>query len=152
MKTTLLVFFFATLSVFLQAQETNPNYDQKLAEEMGADDYGMKNYTLVILKTGPNKTMDQASVSKTFAGHMNNINHLVAEGKLIVAGPMGKNEDNIRGIFILDVTDYEEAETLVATDPAVKAGLLEAVLYPWYGSAALPSYLDAADKIWKKKP
>jgi len=40
---------------------------------------------------------------------------------------------------------------LLETDPAIKEGLLEADLYSWYGSAALPLYLDASDKIWKQQ-
>ncbi len=34
----------------------------------------------------------------------------------------------------------------------IKADLLDVELYDWYGSAALPEYLDASDKIWKEKP
>jgi hypothetical protein len=35
------------------------------------------------------------------------------------------------------VTTIEEAKNLVATDPAVKAGIFDMELHPWYGSAAL---------------
>ncbi|MBN2395104.1 MAG: hypothetical protein JXC36_01425, partial [Candidatus Atribacteria bacterium] len=31
---------------------SNPNYDKSLADKLGGDDYGMKSYFLVILKTG----------------------------------------------------------------------------------------------------
>jgi hypothetical protein len=46
----------------------------------------------------------------------------------------------------------DEAKELMQTDPAIKADLLDVELYDWYGSAALPEYLDASDKIWKEKP
>ena len=36
------------------------------------------------------------------------------------------------------------------TDPAVAAKLLDADLFGWYGSAALPLYLPAVEKITKK--
>jgi uncharacterized protein YciI len=130
----------------------NPNYDHELAQKLGADDYGMKSYILVILKTGSNQTTDRDFISKCFRGHMENIGRLVEEGKLIVAGPLGKNDKTYRGIFILDVKTIEEAQSLLQTDMAIKEGLLDAELYPWYGSAALSEYLHASDKIWKLKP
>jgi uncharacterized protein YciI len=130
----------------------NPNYDSELAQQLGADDYGMKSYILVILKTGSNQTTDRDFIGKCFRGHMENINRLVEEGKLIVAGPLGKNDKTYRGIFILDAATLEEAQLILQTDLAIKEGLLDAELYNWYGSAALPEYLPASDKIWKSKP
>lgn len=128
----------------------NPNYDKALAQKLGADDYGMKAYILVILKTGTNQTSDKNVISESFKGHMANINRLVDEGKLIVAGPMGKNDKTYRGIFILkNIATLEEAKEILQTDPAVKAGLLDVELYNWYGSAALPEYLPFSDKVWK---
>jgi uncharacterized protein YciI len=73
----------------------------------------------------------------------------VKEKKLIVAGPMVKNEKSYRGIFILDVSTIEDANLLLETDPAIKAKFLEPELYEWYGSAALPEYLETSDKVWK---
>jgi uncharacterized protein len=132
---------------------TNPNYDRALAEKLGGDDYGMKSYILVILKTGPNTTTDRELISASFRGHLDNINRLVEQGKLIIAGPLGGNEHQYRGIFILnDVGSFEEATELLQTDLAIRNGLLDVALFNWYGSAALPEYLPASDKIWKSKP
>jgi len=132
---------------------SNPNYDKTLAEKLGGDDYGMKSYFFVILKTGANTTTDKELIAKSFRGHMDNINRLVEEGKLIVAGPLGKNENNYRGIFILDnIKSIEEAKELLQTDPAIKNGLLDYEIFTWYGSAALPEYLPFSEKIAKKKP
>ncbi|WP_260392461.1 hypothetical protein [Empedobacter falsenii] len=39
-------------------------------------------------------------INEKFRGHLDNINRLVKEEKLVVAGPMGKNEKNYCGIFI----------------------------------------------------
>lgn len=132
---------------------TNPNYDTELAGKLGGDDYGMKSYFLVILKIGTNTTSDKELIAESFRGHMNNINRLVEEGKLIVAGPLGKNENNYRGIFILDnIKSIEEAKELLKTDLAIKNKLLDYEIFNWYGSAALPEYLPYSDKIWKLKP
>ena len=150
MKTLFLFFTFLILFQITSAQETNPNYDKALATKLGADDYGMKSYIFVILKTGSNTTTDKEFISKSFAGHMSNMNTMVEAGKLIVAGPFGQNDDSFRGLFILNVKSKEEARELLQTDPAIKANLLEAVLYDWYGSAALSEYIEASDKVWKK--
>jgi uncharacterized protein YciI len=129
------------------------DYDEKLAMEYGADDYGMKSYFLVMLKTGKNTTDDKDFISKSFRGHMDNIGRLVKEKKLVVAGPLGKNEKDYRGIFILyNVSSVEEAQAILMTDPAIKSELLEYELYNWYGSAALEAYLPLAEKIAKIKP
>ena len=71
---------------------------------------------------------------------------------MVVAGPLAKNDQQYRGIFILDVATTEEAAALLETDPAVREELLAADLYSWYGSAALPLYLEEANRIWKEQP
>lgn len=131
------------------AQTQNPKYDKAMADSLGADDYGMKMYVLVILKTGSAKIEDKKITDSLFAGHLQNIKRLASEGKLVVAGPMQKNKKSYRGIFILNVRTTEEAKVLLQTDPAVKAQLLDAELYGWYGSAALPLYLPASEKVGK---
>jgi uncharacterized protein len=149
MKKAISILIFLFVGIIIQAQNANPNYDEALAKKLRADEYGMKNYVLVILKTGENKTTDKEELNNLFRGHMENIQRLVKEGKLIVAGPFGENNLTWRGLFILDVKTVEEARELVQTDPTIKAGIFDVDLVPWYGSAALPEYLPASDKIWK---
>ena len=110
----------------------------------------MKLYVLVILKTGTNTSASKQQTDSLFRGHMDNINRLAAENKLVVAGPLKKNEKNYRGIFILDARSLAEAKELLKTDPAVAQKLLDAELFEWYGSAALPVYLKQHEKIEKK--
>lgn len=152
MKKAISIFLLLFAGITVYAQKTNPNFDAELAKSLGADDYGMKSYVLVILKTGENKTTDKDETNRLFRGHMENIQRLVKGKKLIVAGPLGKNDRTYRGIFILDVPTIEEAKTLVETDPAVKEKLFAVELFQWYGSAALAEYLSASDKIWKIEP
>ena len=125
-------------------------FDARLAKKLGADEYGMKSYVLVILKTGTNSTTDKKPLDSLFRGHMDNIQRLSAQGKLIVAGPMRKNPNNYRGIFILDVKTQDEAQRLLSTDPTIREKIFDVELYDWYGSAALPTYLPAHTKIEKK--
>ncbi|MGB7498674.1 MAG: hypothetical protein WA897_02145, partial [Moheibacter sp.] len=96
-----LIISLAVSATFGQTEnQSNPNYDKALAEKLGADDYGMKSFFLVILTSGDNKTDDKSLIGESFRGHLENIDRLVENGKIIVAGPLGKNENNYRGIFI----------------------------------------------------
>jgi len=150
MKNNLLL-LLALMSVFsVSAQSDNPKYDSTLAKSLGGDDYGMKMYVLVILKSGA-ASFDKTKTDSLFKGHMANIGRLANEGKLVVAGPLKKNDKNYRGIFILNAKTVEEANLLLSTDPAVKEKLLDAEIYQWYGSAALPTYLPNHEKVEKKK-
>ena len=151
----LCVFLTVVLLIFAfhfqaSAQSDKPKYNKSLADSLGADDFGMKKYVLVILKTGKRENVDKTMQDSLFAGHMKNIGRLVEAGKLVVAGPMQKNDKTYRGIFILNVPTLEEAAVLVDTDPAIKGGLLEPEFYGWYGSAALPMYLKYHPQLQKK--
>ena len=151
-KQLLILLHCLIIGFAVKGQAASPNYDSSLAKSLGADEYGMKMYVLVILKTGSNKIEDKAKLDSLFAGHLANIGRLANEQKLIIAGPLGKNEKSYRGIFVLNVKTFEEANALLQTDPAIKAKLLEAELYNWYGSAALSAYLPVHEKIAKQKP
>jgi uncharacterized protein YciI len=126
-----------------------PAYDAALAQRLGADERGMKQYVLVILKRGPKETASEAERAKLFQGHMANINRLAAEGKLVVAGPLAKNERGYAGIYVLNVADVASADALMATDPAVAAGAFAYEAYGWYGSAALQDVPDIHSRIDK---
>lgn len=143
--------FCVALGASAKAQKPNPDYDAALAKEYGADERGMKMYVLVMLKSGTNTTATKLETDSAFKGHFANMGRLVEENKLIVAGPFEKNDKNYRGLFILNTSSLDEAREIVATDPAVKANLLGADLFNWYGSAALAAYLKISEKVGKVK-
>lgn len=152
MKRIAILTFFAFWAYHANAQSDNPKYDKALADSLGANENGMKQYVLVILKTGPEdkNITDKATRDSLFRGHFSNMGVMAKAGKLIVAGPIGKNDKTYRGIFILNVKTIEEAKELTLTDPSVKAGIFDVELFPWFGSAALPMYLYYTDKVEKK--
>jgi uncharacterized protein YciI len=150
MRKTFLSSFFVLAGFCVMAQSANPKYNKVLADSLGGDDYGMKAYVLVILKTG-SASFDKKRTDSLFKEHMDNMGRLANEGKLVVAGPLKKNEKAYRGIFILNVRTIDEANQLLVTDPAVKEKLLDVELFQWYGSAALPLYLKHHEEIEKKK-
>lgn len=151
MKHYIIVLVLVICGLSLGAQTNTQTYDSVLAKKLGADDYGMKTYVLVILKTGPNKIEAGTERDKLFVGHMTNINKLADEGKLVIAGPMGKNEKNYEGIFILNVKTIEAARELLKGDPAINEKVLDTELFIWYGSAAIIEYLKVAKSIEKKQ-
>lgn len=156
LKIVLSAFIFITgaFAVTATAQNgtapSNPDYDEKLAKEVGADDYGMRSYVFCVLKTGPAKIEDAAKRNEIFRGHFANMGKLAEQGKLVLAGPFGDAEP-WRGMYIFNVTTIEEAEELVKTDPAVAAGIFEYELKKLYGSAALMKINEIHSKVQKKK-
>ena len=151
MKNSIQILAFLLITSIGFSQETDTKYDESLAKSLKADEYGMKKYVFCLLKSGTNTTASKEETKKLFEGHMANIGKLAKEGKLVVAGPFMKNDRNYRGIYIFNVETIEEAQALVATDPAINAKLLEAELTPWYATAALQETLKIHEKIAKKK-
>ena len=83
----------------------------------------MKQYMLIILKTGSDTSAGKEKTDQLFRGHMANMNKMATDGKLVVAGPFGKNDRRYRGIFILNVKTEVEAKSLLANDPAISGNL-----------------------------
>lgn len=137
--TLLFVLVLAAFAASNAAQDAVP-YNAELAKKLGADERGMRMYVMCVLKTGKGDKKfkkDSKERKEIFAGHFANINRLADEGKLAVAGPFGENTRKYRGLYIFAVPTVAEAEKLVILDPAVKAGVFEYELTPWYGTAAL---------------
>ncbi len=146
------LFWLSLVFVVSMAHGQEPDFDQELANSLGADDYGMKSYSFVILKTGSVVVNDEQEKQALMRGHLDNISRLADEGKLIVAGPFGKNDLTYRGLFILTTPSTEEALSLLKTDPAIAAGVFDIEALPWYGAAALGTYLETQKKITKTNP
>ena len=128
---------------------SEPVFDSLKAAQYGADEYGMKKYVMAYLKRGPNRDQDSASAAELQKAHLQNITRMAEEGTLVLAGPF-LDSDEVRGIYIFDVETIEEAKALTETDPAIKAGRLEMVLRPWYGTAALKEVTKIAKTLTKK--
>ncbi|RAJ00334.1 uncharacterized protein YciI [Chitinophaga skermanii] len=99
--------------------------------DTSGNDPVMKQYWLVLLKKGPHRDQPDEVIADIQAKHLANVDRLHAEGKIVVAGPMGDNGD-LRGIFILDCADSLEAATLVKQDEAVKTGRIIFEIKPWW--------------------
>lgn len=100
------------------------------AQEKDDPKHEMKNYLMVFLYKGPNRNQDSVEAMRIQKEHLNNIQRLADEGKLIVAGPFLDDKD-LRGIFIFDSASEEEVTELVETDLAIQTGRLRYEIRPW---------------------
>lgn len=130
---------------------SSTSYNPELAEKLGADDYGMRQYVMAFLKSGPNPSTDSTEAMQLQRAHLDNISRMAEEGDLVLAGPFMDNGE-IRGIYVFDVRTVEEARELTETDPAIQSGALEMELRPWYGSAALMQINEIHGLISKQNP
>lgn len=126
-------------------------YDAELAARLGADDYGMRSYVLVILKTGPSPVPPGPERDEMFRGHFTNMKRLSDEGKLVLAGPLD-GVDGWRGLFVFAVKDIEEARALTSTDPVIARGEMVAEYRGYYGSAALMLVRETHERIARRTP
>jgi uncharacterized protein YciI len=149
------VLLAATGHAFAQSAAPEPAtpapgaYDAALAHSVGADEHGMRRYVLVILRSGPEPVQAGAQREEMFRGHFANMERLSREGKLVLAGPLGR-EGGARGMFVLAVPDIGQARELVATDPVVIQGEMVAEYHTYYGSAALMLIPGLHEKVAKK--
>jgi uncharacterized protein YciI len=125
-------------------------YDAALAAQLGADEHGMRQYVLVILKTGPTPLPKGEKRDAMFKGHFANMERLAAEGKLAYAGPLD-GKDGWRGLFVFAVSSIDEAKQLAETDPVIVNGEMIAEYHVHYGSAALMA-VNATHQRLQKVP
>ncbi|MBW8184642.1 YciI family protein [Shewanella nanhaiensis] len=138
------------LSLIFISTSSVANFDPHLAQKLGADEYGMKQYVMAFLKKGPNRDQTQTEAAALQRSHLDNITRLADEGLLVLAGPF-MDDGEIRGIYIFNVKTVAQAQALTETDPSIKQGRLVMELHPWYGSAALME-LNTRHKLVSKKP
>lgn len=90
-----------------------------------------KQYTFVFLHTRKDKPeLPKEELDKLMEGHLANINRLAAEGKLVAAGPF----DGGGGIFILNTTSIDEANSWLSTDPGIQANRWRLEVLPYTGT------------------
>ncbi|HEX4946293.1 MAG TPA: YciI family protein [Blastocatellia bacterium] len=100
--------------------------------------FDLDQYQFALLKRGAQWTAEQTpEVQKLQAGHMANIQKMGSLGKLMAAGPIGKNDLGLAGIFIFKAASLDEAKALAAEDPAIKAGRLAMDFCTWHGLKGL---------------
>jgi uncharacterized protein YciI len=103
-------------------------------------------YVLALLKTGPRTApLSKDDSQRVFGGHMANMQRLAREGRLMMAGPYGKEKSDaaLRGVFVLATADLAEAKAWCETDPGFVEGVFRFELAPMVTTAALREQLAA---------
>ena len=62
------------------------------------------------------------------AEHFAYLQKLLKDGKLLMAG---RFSEVLIGLVMIEVNSREDAMEIIKNDPAVKAGIFHAELYPW---------------------
>lgn len=96
----------------------------------GNKEDNLKPYYMVLLKVGPNRDQDSATVARIQKEHLENINRMAQSGKLNIAGPF-LDDGELRGVFVFDSNSEEEVRRMVEADPAVRSGRLTYEIHPW---------------------
>jgi uncharacterized protein YciI len=103
-------------------------------------------YVLALLKTGPRTApLSKDESQRIFGGHMANMQRLAREGRLVMAGPYGKDKSDaaLRGVFVLATADLVEAKAWCETDPGFVEGVFRFELAAMTTTAALRAQLAA---------
>lgn len=99
----------------------------------GAGAIEMSHYVVALVYPGPEwRSSEVEGVKELEAAHLQNIFRLRSTGEMLVSGPFANpGEGEPVGLFVFAVATVAEAEALLATDPAIRAGHFRADLLPW---------------------
>jgi len=87
-----------------------------------------ENLFFVFLNTNPNKAkLSTEQVESLQAAHLQNIEKLADEGKLLAAGPF----DTGGGFFIIHADGMKQVKEIISTDPAISADRYIIEIYPF---------------------
>lgn len=98
--------------------------------------FEMKQYYLVFLKAGDNRTQDSATTSQIMKGHLAHLTEMYENDKMSLCGPM-MSENEIKGVCVYHINDSTEVRRLAESDPAVRAGRLRVEILPWYSAKGM---------------
>lgn len=68
---------------------------------------------------------------ETIQVHFKNLQDMLSEGKLFVAGRTDVENEKTFGIVIYEAVSFEEAVKIANEDPAVKAGIMSVEVFPF---------------------
>jgi hypothetical protein len=129
MRTSLLCSLFLFALPVAVLGETQPAPSPHSNAPMEFDSF----FVVLLVRPPDAPELPKAKLDQLQEQHLGNIRRLYAEGKVFKAGPMEDHSSrNVRGMFILKTSSLEEAQSWVATDPAVRAGRLVPEFMKWY--------------------
>lgn len=128
-------------------KQTLANLKKELAEkgyqtfdyidEKTQDTILMQQYYIAFLKSGPNRSQNEAELQQLQKEHLAHLAKMYDMGFADISGPFG-DDGEIRGITIYNVPTLKIADSLANADPMVKAGRLVIEVHPWWAAKGLP--------------
>ncbi len=122
---TVIVLFFFLASAY--AQENSREFELP----QGDTTYIMKQYFMVFLHSGSERSQDSATAIRIQNAHLNHLDSLGQAGFITMVGPFGDTLSP-RGIAIYDTETADEAKKMAEADPAVRANRLRVEVRPWW--------------------
>jgi uncharacterized protein YciI len=102
----------------------------------GADDE-MTTFQLVFLKRNPDwKARSSTEAQRIESTHQEFFDGLIRLDQVLISGPVTDDSD-LRAIIVSNATTMQQAQSIVESDPAVKAGMLRAETYAWYAGTGI---------------
>jgi uncharacterized protein YciI len=96
-------------------------------------------YHVFIHRPGPNWLTDRPITEQPLEGHFGHMTRLEEQGILVLGGGF---LDGAGAMGVIRTDSLTEAETIVASDPAVRDGIVTAEVHPWFvtmGGSISPS-------------
>ena len=88
--------------------------------------YTIRPTRLEMLTEGPT-----AEETEIVSQHFEHLKTLAEKGIVVLAGRTQTADERTFGVVILNAATHDEAQDLVASDPAVREGVMGAELYPF---------------------
>jgi uncharacterized protein YciI len=117
----------------------------------------LEDYWWMFFTPGDNQEpLEKTEAEKMQAAHLDNLRRLMAEKKLVMAGPLGRNP-KWRGVVVLTVKTREELISEFKDDPFVRTGRLKVEPYRWrtlkgsFGKPTAPEKLGRYHLVVLKK-
>lgn len=107
--------------------------DETFEYSTGDTVYTMKKYVFCLYLNGNNRDQQKDEVAAIQRKHLAHLSSLQATHGLMISGPLD-GEGEKRGILIFDLKDIRDAESAMASDPAVVAGRLTYECHYWWAA------------------
>lgn len=69
--------------------------------------------------------------AETVSRHFTYLKDLTEKGVMILVGRTQNNDENTLGIVVFEAEDESAARMIMENDPAIREGVMRAVLYPY---------------------
>jgi uncharacterized protein len=87
------------------------------------------NLFVFVYRRGPGWIAGRSVNEQPLRGHVDYLGQLFAQGRVLFGGPFLDEESG--GLTVVRAANQNEAEALLASDPALRDGIFEATVRPW---------------------